>query len=103
MGILSKETSLPFPNQPKLKPSLIIKIVVGLFIALILFLLFRSKKIKSGLEVPDVFHENWQLFLLKEVNFYASMADEDKVIFEADNLSFLKRVKITGIKTTVDE
>lgn len=55
------------------------------------------------MDVPEVFPENWRLYLLKEVNFYASLAAEDKVIFEADILRFLKRVRITGIQTTVDD
>ncbi|MFC5624971.1 zinc-dependent peptidase [Algoriphagus winogradskyi] len=79
------------------------KILVGLFIALILYLLFRPKKIKSGYDAPEVFPEKWRLYLLQEVNFYASLDDEDKAIFEADILRFLKRVRITGIKTTVDD
>tara|TARA_R110002072_G_scaffold140286_1_gene284289 strand:+ start:185213 stop:186100 length:888 start_codon:yes stop_codon:yes gene_type:complete len=81
---------------------LFVKILVGLFIALILFLLFRPKSIKSGFNVPEIFPEKWRLYLLKEVNFYASLNEEDKVIFEADVKRFLKRVRITGIKTTVD-
>jgi Mlc titration factor MtfA (ptsG expression regulator) len=82
---------------------LIIKILVGLFIALILYLLFRPKSIKSGFNVPEVFPEKWKVYLLKEVNFYASLSDEDKAIFEADILRFLKRVRITGIQITVDD
>jgi Mlc titration factor MtfA (ptsG expression regulator) len=82
---------------------LIIKILVGLFIALILYLLFRPKGIKSGLKVPEVFPENWRLYLLQEVNFYTSLAEKDKAVFEADILRFLKRVRITGIKTTVED
>ncbi|MEB2786006.1 zinc-dependent peptidase [Algoriphagus persicinus] len=78
-----------------------IKILVGLFIALILYLLFRPRGIKSGFDVPKVFPERWRLYLLKEVNFYASLSEEDKAIFEADILRFLKRVRITGIKTKV--
>ncbi|SFB00521.1 zinc-dependent peptidase [Algoriphagus aquimarinus] len=80
-----------------------VKILVGLFIALILFLLFRPKSIKSGFNVPEIFPEKWRLYLFKEVNFYASLDEEDKVIFEADVKRFLKRVRITGIKTTVDD
>jgi Mlc titration factor MtfA (ptsG expression regulator) len=82
---------------------LIIKILVGLFIALILYLLFRPKSIKSGFNVPEVFPAKWKVYLLKEVNFYASLSDEDKAIFEADILRFLKRVRITGIQITVDD
>lgn len=37
------------------------------------------------------------------MNFYASLDGDDKAIFEADILRFLKRVRITGIKTTVDD
>ena len=80
-----------------------IKIIVGLFIALVLYLLFRPRGIKSGFPVPEVFPEDWRLYLLKEVNFYASLTKEDKAVFEADILRFLKRVRITGIKTKVDD
>ncbi|GAA0880473.1 zinc-dependent peptidase [Algoriphagus jejuensis] len=82
---------------------MITNVLVGLFIALILFLLFRSKRIKSGFDVPVTFPENWRLYLLKEVNFYASLNDDEKTTFESDVLRFLKRVRITGIKTTVDD
>ncbi|PZX61188.1 hypothetical protein LV84_00176 [Algoriphagus ratkowskyi] len=79
------------------------KILVGLFIALILYLLFRPKSIKSGFNVPEIFPEKWRVYLLQEVNFYASLAAEDQATFEADVLRFLKRVRITGIKTRVND
>ncbi|MEP0711924.1 zinc-dependent peptidase [Algoriphagus sp.] len=82
---------------------MIINILVGLFIALILYLLFRPKGIKSGLQVPALFPEKWRLYLLQEVNFYASLSEEDKAVFEEGILRFLERVRITGVKTTVDE
>ena len=82
---------------------MIIKILVGLFILLILYLLFRPKEIKSGFAVPEVFPEKWRIYLLQEVNFYASLTDTDKAAFEADILRFLKRVRVTGIQTTVDD
>lgn len=53
--------------------------------------------------MPEIFPEKWRLYLLKEVNFYASLDEEDKSIFEADVQHFLKRVRITGIKTAVDD
>ena len=53
--------------------------------------------------MPEIFPEKWRLYLEKEVNFYASLDDEDKVVFEADVLRFLKRVRITGIQVEVDD
>lgn len=82
---------------------MIIKILVGLFIVLILYLLFRPKGIKSGFDVPEVFPEKWRLYLDQEVNFYASLDKGEKAVFEADILRFLKRVRITGIQVEVDD
>ena len=82
---------------------MLINLLVALLIALILYLLFRPKGIKSGVEAPQDFPNNWRLFLLKKVNFYASLSNEDKILFENNVLRFLKRVRITGIQTTVDD
>ncbi|WP_417599754.1 zinc-dependent peptidase [Owenweeksia hongkongensis] len=73
-----------------------------LFAALIVWLIFRPKGRKSGFPIPETFPQKWRTFLLSEVNFYASLSAEDKERFERDILRFLGRVRITGIKTTID-
>ncbi|WP_417589080.1 zinc-dependent peptidase [Owenweeksia hongkongensis] len=73
-----------------------------LFAALIVWLIFRPKGRKSGFPIPETFPQKWRTFLLSEVNFYASLSTEDKERFERDVLRFLGRVRITGIKTTID-
>ncbi|AEV33948.1 hypothetical protein Oweho_2993 [Owenweeksia hongkongensis DSM 17368] len=73
-----------------------------LFVALIVWLIFRPKGRKSGFPIPETFPQKWRTFLFSEVNFYASLSAEDKERFEKDILRFLGRVRITGIKTTID-
>lgn len=72
------------------------------FAALIIWLILRPKGRKSGYPVPEVFPEKWRTFLLTEVNFYANLSTEDKERFEKDIQRFLGRVRITGIKTSID-
>lgn len=72
------------------------------FAALIIWLIFRPNRRKSGSDVPQVFPEKWRTFLLTEVNFYASLSASDKERFEKDIQRFLGRVRITGIKTSID-
>lgn len=74
-----------------------------LFAALILWLILRPKARKSGFPVPIGFPQKWRIFLLTEVNFYANLSAEEKVRFEQDIQRFLQRVRITGIKTTIDD
>ncbi len=80
--------------------SVVVGLIFGLFF---IWLLFRSKKVKSGFDVPEVFPTEWRIYLLTEVNFYAALSDPDKAVFEKDVLNFLKRVRITGVQTSVDD
>ncbi|MCZ4408240.1 zinc-dependent peptidase [Cryomorphaceae bacterium 1068] len=80
--------------------SVLVAVVFGSFFV---WLLFRSKEVKSGLDVPEVFPLEWRTYLLTEVNFYAALSKTDKAVFEKDVLNFLKRVRITGVQTTVDD
>lgn len=73
------------------------------FAALIIWLIVRPKDRKSGYPVPEVFPEKWKRFLLKEVNFYANLSKDERINFEKDIQRFLGRVRITGIKTSIDD
>lgn len=72
-------------------------------IALIGRFIYNSKVRKSGYKVPEVFPEDWRFFLQKEVQFYANLSSEDKQLFELDILHFLDRIRITGVKTSVND
>lgn len=67
------------------------------------WVIYSSKVKKSGLDVPEVFPADWRAFLLDKVHFYKELSESDRLIFESDVLRFLKRIKITGIKTTVSD
>jgi len=67
------------------------------------WVIYRSKVKKSGLDVPEVFPPGWRKFLLEEVHFYKELSESDRLVFESDIQRFLKRIKITGIKTEVTD
>ncbi len=79
--------------------SVIIALIFGVFF---IWLLFRPKKIKSGLDVPEAFPLEWRTYLLSKIPFYVALNHTDRARFEKDVLNFLKRVRITGVKTSVD-
>ncbi|WP_026954780.1 zinc-dependent peptidase [Algoriphagus vanfongensis] len=72
-------------------------------VSMLAWVIYRSKVKKSGLEVPEVFPETWRKFLLDKVQFYQELNETDRLLFESDVQKFLKRIKITGIKTTVSD
>jgi hypothetical protein len=72
-------------------------------VLMIAWAVYRSTVKKSGLEIPDVFPEKWRNFLEKEVHFYTSLNQIERSDFEEDISKFLKRVKITGVKTSIDD
>lgn len=72
-------------------------------VSMLAWVIYRSKVKKSGLEVPEVFPETWRDFLLDKVQFYQELNETDRLLFESDVQKFLKRIKITGIKTTVSD
>lgn len=72
-------------------------------VSMLVWVIYRSKVKKSGLEVPEMFPETWRKFLLDKVQFYQELNDTDRLLFESDVQKFLKRIKITGIKNTVSD
>lgn len=48
------------------------------------------------------FPKQWRVILVKEVNFYNSLSQEEKKSFEYKVQEFLLNCRITGIETTVD-
>jgi Mlc titration factor MtfA (ptsG expression regulator) len=79
--------------------SILIPILIAVFFV---WLLFRSQKRRSGLKVPETFPSKWRTYLLTKVPFYKALNEVDRATFETDVLEFLRRVRITGVKTTVD-
>ena len=72
-------------------------------IALIGRFIYNDKVKKSGYKVPEVFPEDWRFFLEQEVQFYAHLNTEEKLLFESDIQYFLGRIRITGVKTSVND
>jgi Mlc titration factor MtfA (ptsG expression regulator) len=78
---------------------------IAILVALLtgVFWVVKKKQPKSNLSVPNTFPLKWRAFLNAEVSFYRNLNEEDKAQFEKDILSFLKRIRITGIKTNVSD
>jgi Mlc titration factor MtfA (ptsG expression regulator) len=72
-------------------------------VALIVRFIYNSKVKKSGFEVPDIFPQKWRDFLQQKIQFYSDLTSEEKLQFESDIQHFLRRIRITGVKTSVDD
>ena len=72
-------------------------------VALIARFIYNSKVKKSGFEVPEVFPQTWRDFLDQEIQFYKELKSEEKIQFESDIQRFLRRIRITGVKTSIDD
>ena len=72
-------------------------------LGLIAWFIYHARVKKSGFEVPTTFPEQWRSFLQREVNFYSALSAAEKLRFESAVQHFLKRVRITGIGTPVED
>ncbi len=72
-------------------------------LVLLVWVIYKSRNRKSGLDVPPVFPIHWRSFLLEKVNFYTALSAEEKIRFESTVQHFLKRIRITGIDTEVTD
>ncbi len=70
-------------------------------LALLAWAFFKPRK--SGMDVPEVFPKKWRVFLDENVRFYQKLDESEKRDFEERIQRFLKRIKITGIKTEVSD
>jgi len=74
---------------------------------LFLFLFFLFKTIYSKGPNTQIntltFQPEWRNILRKYVVFYRTLNEQEKIEFENRVLKFLNKVKVTGIKTTVEE
>lgn len=67
------------------------------------YLILKPKSAERSSDQSDVgFPATWKTILNQKVLFYHNLSDEDKKRFERDVSRFFKRVKITGVETTVD-
>ncbi|HEX7902950.1 MAG TPA: M90 family metallopeptidase [Chitinophagaceae bacterium] len=74
-------------------------IAIALTILLVAFFLTRKKKILPPLPLA----ENYRQLLVEHVVFYNQLNDAEKKSFESRVQHFLLRVKITGVKTLVED
>jgi Mlc titration factor MtfA (ptsG expression regulator) len=63
---------------------------------------FLKNLFRKGPEVEFEFPSTWRSILDKKVLFYHNLPVEEKERFDRDVSRFLKRVKITGVETTID-
>ena len=76
-----------------------IAFILAAFIIFVFYFFQRKKKIIVPADFPGSYRE----ILNKQVPFYIQLNDEDKKEFENRILVFLSRVKITGVKTSVED
>lgn len=79
--------------------ALFIGLILFSIIILVWFLIRRSKPRASLLPFP----ESWREILSSHVFFYKHLNAEKKKEFEDRMMSFLSHVRITGVKTTVED
>ncbi len=78
-------------------------LILGLLFAFFVFRsLTRRKRIRKAI-LKKGFPTSWRKILSKEVRFYKRLNEDKKRQFEKDVQVFLGEVKITGVKTEVDE
>ncbi len=80
--------------------SVIVIAGVGLVVFMLYWLRERSK---TAFKVPDQFPAAWQQLLVRHVHFYQNLNAVDREKFEQRIRNFLKQVRITGIRTKVDD
>jgi Mlc titration factor MtfA (ptsG expression regulator) len=65
--------------------------------------MWYRKNNKSWILPKDPFSGEWRTFLMKEVNFYNALTNQEKEQFEYKVQEFLLNCRITGIQTTIDD
>src|SRR5215210_1252236 len=70
-------------------------------VACIAFLVFLFSKKKEQFRPPAI--EIVKSILEDHVLFYQRLTDTDKVLFEKRVMEFLKKIRITGVKTKVED
>lgn len=77
---------------------MLIVIVVGV----ICYFVFKSQKTKAEAAAPADFPPSWRAILDQKVLFYHNLIPSEQKRFETDVSRFLKKVRITGVHTSVD-
>ena len=75
-------------------------LIAVVFVAGITFLLKPKTSRQSTAEIE--FPATWKSFLNQKVLFYHNLPEDEKKRFERDISRFLKKVKITGVETSID-
>lgn len=76
-------------------------IIFTISVILLVIILLPALRKKTPLVQPD-FQKGKQI-LQEYVSFYQELSDEEKVRFETSLQLFLEKVRITGVKTTVED
>lgn len=76
--------------------------IAFILLAVVLFISRQHRK-RKGLVVPKEFPHSWRVFLQTKILYYQSLNESDKKRFEKDVLQFLSKVRVTGIKTDVND
>ena len=76
-----------------------ILIVLALLILIAYWVLGQKRTATIVLPIPDPYRQ----ILLEQVEFYKKLDQSQKLAFENRIQSFLKQVRITGVKTTVED
>ncbi len=58
---------------------------------------------KPALAVPKIFPTEWRVILEQNVHFYQNLNQEEKKRFERKIRRFLRKVRVTGIRTEVED
>lgn len=73
-------------------------------VILVAFMIYWiSQRNKTAFPIPNPFPPEWKQLLSEHVHFYQNLNSADREKFEQRIRNFLKQVRITGIRTEVDD
>ncbi|MFT5617225.1 MAG: Mlc titration factor MtfA (ptsG expression regulator) [Arenicella sp.] len=75
--------------------TVIILAIIGLYV--------YQQTNKPAMVVPKIFPPEWRMILERDVHFYQNLNKEEKKRFEEDIRHFLHKVRVTGIRTEVED
>ncbi len=80
-----------------------ILVAIALLATYNFYQIFTTKYRKRAAVLKEQFPKHWRIILLENVTYYNTLNEEEKARFERNIQVFLSEVRITGIKTTVDD
>lgn len=76
---------------------------LGIMAAVFVYRSLTARQRRRKVILKEAFPSEWRNFLNKKVRFYKKLDQPQKREFEKDVQVFLSEIKITGVKTSVDE